>query len=156
MLPLIILNLSNHKLCFSENTMDIVIPNNILAIYTIHSCPIVNRQDEQASLILCKQKNYCARVINLGDFKGMNFRLQSVPFYVPKIVQVDNDNYYYMHGRTNYVFIIMVDKKSKKNLIRYSKGALIRRFKVYAKKRFGVNPNTIHSIVMHNFTSIDA
>jgi hypothetical protein len=102
------------------------------------------------------QKNYCARGINLGDFKGMNFRLQSVPFYVPKIVQVDNDNYYYMHGRTNYVFIIMVDKKSKKNLIRYSKGALIRRFKVYAKKRFGVNPNTIHSIVMHNFTPIDA
>ncbi len=104
--------------------MDIVIPNNILTIYTIHSCPIVNQQDEQASLVLCKQKNYCTRVINLGDFKGMNLRLQSVPFYVPKIVQEDNDNYYYMYRRTDYVFIIMVDKKSKKNLIRYSKGTL--------------------------------
>ena len=133
--------------------MDIAIPTDCPNIYIMYNSPIITRQDEQASQIVCYHRHYATPRVKLGDANGLSFTLQSVPENTPIIMQVDHDNYYYMYGRTDNEFIVMLDKKSKKNLTLWTRGTLFRRFKVYAKKRYNFDPRQIHSIVMHNFKS---
>ena len=135
--------------------MDIVIPSDILIINIMYNGPILTQRDEQASTIICQHQKTFTPVMKLGTYNNLAFRLQVVPRDTVKLLQMDSDYYYYMSGRAHNTFIIMLDKKSKKDLTQCKKGNLCRRFKIYAKKKFNIDPRRIHSIMMHNFQPIN-
>jgi hypothetical protein len=136
--------------------INITIPAGCPTIYTMYSFPIITRQDRHASRIICGQDNAESSLEQLGSVKGLSYMMTHVPLNRPKHMELDNDNYYYMHGRTKDAFIVMVDKKSRKDLTLYRKGQLCRRFKLYAKKMYGIDPRQIYSLCFHNFYPINS
>ena len=139
--------------------MKIDIPNDVSDIYVLHSFPPITSRDKNCSIITTQDSSEPREPLQrLCRFNNLTY-LTSPAYYEQPVtrqcIQIDDEHYYYTHGRTKNSFIVLVDKKELYDQKTCTRSQLRRRFKLFAYKTYKITANNIYAVCMHNFVPID-